>query len=273
MLIENLTLNGGLTLSGTVEPPVVTSELLINLNPSLTPIPQTSQYYWPNDVNLPAPNEGKGGCVLLTGYYTWSSTGATFTPPFSGFGGPGGILGFNTINNLDNQNAYTIEVWFNPSSNPLYQQSFILSKYAAGAPVTTVSPFRVMYDATLGIVVSGPLVTAPLSQPVCNSGPITPNTWYQLVTVYNYNNFESAGTPAQTVRAYLNTQINGSASLVGVPSVKNDKSIYVGYEAKDLASQDGLYKGSIGIIRIYNKALSQDEIIQNFASDRVTFGI
>jgi len=274
MEIQNLTFTDGLTFTTTPSPPVITSGLQIWLSPNVPPIPNPAsqnQDYWPNTappyVNDPA---APGSAVLLVNNYTWSPTGIIFDPK-----GGGSIFTIGTpVQDFTSQNAYTIEIWFNAYSNPLYSTSTIMNKYAYGAgpdgnPVQ--GPFKVIYDESQSIVQSGPLTPAGPPQRLCNTGPILPDTWYQLVTVYNYNSFQSGNTPAETVQAYLNTVPNGNNSLTGIGPLINDHDAYLGKDSD--FTDEGWFKGSIGIIRIYNKALSRNEIIQNFASDRNTFGI
>jgi hypothetical protein len=87
------------------------------------------------------------------------------------------------------------------------------------------------------------------------------DSWTHLTATYS----------GQTVTFYVNGVSVGTES-VGVTSItynNPNNNVYIGRNA----SGSELYKGNVGVIRVYDRALSGVEVAQNFAAGRGRFGI
>lgn len=86
------------------------------------------------------------------------------------------------------------------------------------------------------------------------------NTWYNLCLTYNGSSFIT----------YLNGVLKTTTSTTGT-IIKNNQNLYIGSPNNTL--DDSPYFGNISQVSIYNRALTQSEIKQNFNAIRSRFGI
>jgi hypothetical protein len=95
----------------------------------------------------------------------------------------------------------------------------------------------------------------------------TLNTWYQIVYV-----FKNGGT--KTLETFVNGSSIGSVNH-NLPSILNSSNpIYIGnYNGVEFPLSPQWFDGKIGIVRIYNSALSASDVSKNFESNRSTYGI
>ena len=93
------------------------------------------------------------------------------------------------------------------------------------------------------------------------------NTWKQLVAVFNFVD--------KTLTVYRDGGNPVSVSLTGVGQVSNTSPIAIASRltSTGAAQSNIMFKGSIGIIRTYNIALSESQILQNFNAIRSRFGL
>lgn len=93
---------------------------------------------------------------------------------------------------------------------------------------------------------------------------VTTNTWYQIVGVWT-------NIAANTIELYVNGASQGSNSHA-FTSVKNAGfPMYIGsYNGGEFSQW---FNGKIGIVRIYNTALTSAEVLQNYNADRSFYGI
>lgn len=150
-------------------------------------------------------------------------------------------------NSLDLTTSYSISVWVNPDGSygvgPDYHA--IISKWG----VTGVASY------TLNIVTSGVirLVTNDGSLNTAGTGvtPIDLNSWTHIVAVQNWD----------TIRIYQNGELETVTTGCRIPLVTNT-NIYIGNNGGEDAPEglDRAFNGYIDDVRIYNKALSIDEV-------------
>jgi hypothetical protein len=96
------------------------------------------------------------------------------------------------------------------------------------------------------------------------SSTYTNNQWYYICIVYNASN--------NTQRLYLNGTMVASSSASYSSSGANN-TFYFGYGTGS-AGNLGFYTGKIGPIQVYtNKALTDDEIFNNFIVHRSRYGV
>jgi hypothetical protein len=101
------------------------------------------------------------------------------------------------------------------------------------------------------------------------TGALTLNAWHQVVLTYNGDGFP--------VRGYIDGVLVSSTANMNWDSPMDDSapSFYIAFGAADITNQgDGSYfDGRMGIIRMYNRALTATEVLQNFENDRDQYGI
>jgi hypothetical protein len=200
--------------------------------------------------------------ATLTGSPTYSSTGYTF----NGTTQYGRIASVSGVTDFTNTQNYTVEVWFNPTSGqPNVGGTTILEKWNLGNISRYPYTFRyaeninsVYVAAFDGNITTGfPLVTLT---------GITVNNWYHVVGVFNFT------TDVLTV--YKNGVSTGTVSLVGVNDVSNTSPVGIAHRISvDGSAAEFMFKGSIGIIRMYSSALSASDVLTNFNANRSIYGI
>jgi hypothetical protein len=95
---------------------------------------------------------------------------------------------------------------------------------------------------------------------------ITVDNWCQLVGVFNFT------TDVLTV--YKNGSLGVTASLVGVGQVSNSSPVGIAHRVStDGLSAEFMFKGSVGIVRIYSSTLSASDVLTNFNANRSIYGI
>jgi hypothetical protein len=147
--------------------------------------------------------------------------------------------------------TYTIDVWFRPTSHPNNNACVISSVYPGSN--NTVN-FKIGYEGGSGMVggfFDGGWRLSP-------SVSTTLNTWQNVVYTYN----------GSSLSIYSNGVSGGSTSYTGTPN-SGGAGFRVGrrWDAADY------FAGNIGVIKIYNRALSATEISQNFNAIRGRYGI
>jgi hypothetical protein len=156
-------------------------------------------------------------------------------------------------------------VWFNPSNGqPNSGEAELLEKWNLNNE--SRYPYTIRFNeggsSMLVAVFDG---TGPGFRNVSVSGfPV--NTWRQLVAVFDF--------VAGTLTVYKNGVSSGSTSLVGVGQVSNTSPVGIaGRVAQGTGGLQVPFKGTVGIIRIYDKALDGTEVLQNYNADKSKFGL
>ena len=96
------------------------------------------------------------------------------------------------------------------------------------------------------------------------SNNFTQGTWYQVVLVWDY--------PNRTQLLYVNGVLNASQGGITYGSSNVDNFLYLGQQNPG-ADNTGMFGGRYGIFRIYNRALTANELLQNFNANRSRYGI
>lgn len=92
----------------------------------------------------------------------------------------------------------------------------------------------------------------------------TQGTWYHVVLVWDY--------PNRTQLLYVNGVLNDSQGGITYASSNIDNFIFLGQQNPG-ADNTGMFAGRYGIFRLYNRALTANELLQNFNSNRRRFGL
>ncbi len=221
-----------------------------NLKTSLLPSNATSNTTWSTSTGTFS--------ATMTGSPSYNSLGYTF----NGTSQYGRIPSSSGITDFTNADTYTIELWLNPSSSQPHAVTTVLEKWNLGNisryPYTLrfnegmSSAYFACYDGTNFI--QG------------NLTGVTVGSWCQVVGVFNFT--------TDVLSVYKNGSLSATASLVGVGQVSNSSPVGIAHRISvDGSSAEFMFKGSIGIIRIYSSALSASDVSKNFESNRSTYGI
>ncbi len=207
---------------------------------------------------------------------TYPGSGSTWTDS-SGFGrnatlfntptyssGQGGYLNFSdtsleyaTVPNIGSLSRWTVEAWTRPTASltgkvtaVVCNQFDLVNKlnFSLGTNRATTS-----YNMCAGFYDGAWRTTAGYTP--------TLNTWVQIVGTYD-------GT---TVRQYINGVLDTSLTYTGTP--QSGGEIRIAQRWDDIVGSTNYYAGDISIVRIYNAALSVEQIGQNFAAIRGRYGL
>jgi hypothetical protein len=222
--------------------------------------------YW-IDAGNPASYSGSGSSIAnISGTPLFSAT-LVGSPTYNSLG-EASYFSFNGTNqyvitgNLASQfnspinNNLTLETWVRTSSD-----NGVVTTEQGNEPVgTTIN--QGFHDVQQNIV-SGSLFQGVWDGAACtgpNSGPVTRNVWQQYVMTYN--------SATSTVNGYIDGVFEGS--LPGVTRVSPITQIldyfYYGIMAADPTSfGDGTaLAGDWSIFRVYKRALSDTDVLQNY---------
>lgn len=190
----------------------------------------------------------------------------TFTNPYFVFGGTNSQITIADNSLLEpGSSSFTMEVWVNQS---VAGNDVVLGKFDNGGASQDVSysirTTNTSFYAQIGSGSGsggGPSGTLFVNS---TSHVGTLNTWYQLVYV-----FKNGGT--KTLETFVNGTSIGSVSH-NLSSVLNSTNpLYIGSYNGGEYSQ--WFDGKMGIIRIYNSALSDSDVSKNFEANRGLYGI
>jgi hypothetical protein len=200
----------------------------------------------------------------MTGTPTYSSSlGYTF----NGTDQYGSIASSDGINNFNNTDTYSVEVWFNPSSGqPLgpTDQTSIIEKWNSANQSRYPYVIRYQESTTRAFVAAWDGTNFP--SVLISTVPT--NTWVQVVGVFDFR------TGIKLLTAYTNGISAGTASLASVGTVSNTSDVGIAQRIEPSPDPPSKFlKGSIGLIRFYNTALSAAQVSKLFTDTRNTFGI
>jgi hypothetical protein len=189
--------------------------------------------------------------VVGTGYTLNGTTQYGTVPSISG------------VTNFNNTNNYSIEVWtyLNATQNDTGTgDNDIVEKWASDNSSTY--PYVIRYVRGSASIIIG--CYNGTANPVA-SMTVTTNGWQQVIGTFNFT--------GGLLTAYKNGASITTASLTGVTGVSNNSLLGLGTRLQYSASPINHVTGQIGIVRIYNRALSAAEVFQNFSYNRQGYGI
>jgi hypothetical protein len=192
---------------------------------------------------------------------TWSSvTGGTFT-----FDGTDDYGSFSTNNLPSGNSEISFDCWVRWGGlfSTIYGE-FVMGYGDDSGPnkvpvilINTSNQARFEFGSGSGAVIS--------------SSTISPNSWVNITATYNKS----------STKIYLNGVLNGTTSYGSANIVPNGSNGYNGgigtlfsqYGNKNSPSRYGSFSGNISSVRIYNVALSDAEILQNYNALKGRFGL
>jgi len=189
------------------------------------------------------------------------TNGPTFD---SGNGGSIVFDGINdyvsTSNNLDiiGNSKRTIEIWFYPTSSPSRQT--LLSYGGSG----TGQRFEIDYNGVAG----GPnnIYFVGWNRDRYTTSTLSLNTWSQVLITYNGGGVSSV----DGIKIYYNGVIQPLLGGTDIPLNTTNSICFLGYDG---ISNRLPYDGNISNVKIYNRALTDSEVLQNYNALKSRFGL
>ena len=213
------------------------------------------------DPNNPSSYPGTGSSVYdLSGNdLTGTLSNVTYTSPAFNFNGTSSTISVSDNSLLEpGSGDWTMEAWVNHSVIT-GSSRIIFAKTDGGNSADWGYGLRTVSNAnTFGEIGNGSTSLAS------NASALSINTWYQVVAVWT-------NVATNSFELYINGVSQGSKSH-SFSSIKNTTSpLYVGSFNNGQFPQ--WLDGKIGIVRIYNKALSSSEVSQNFQANGSKYGL
>ncbi len=226
-----------------VQPEIVTSNLVAWYDPS-------------NPVSYP----GTGTTIsnLASASLPGTMSNITYTDPYFAYNGSSSQINIADAAALEpGSGDWTMEAWVYLSSGT--GSKVVLGKFDPGGLSADVSYSIRIQGANIysqigngSTVVDTALYTLPL------------NTWKQVVYVWK-------NVATNSLEAYVNGVSQGSVAHSFASILNTSSNLYIGSYNGGEYSQ--WMNGRIGIVRLYNAALSAADVLQNFNADRGTYGI
>jgi hypothetical protein len=222
---------------------IVTNGLVLNLD-AANPRSYAPPFNGITWQNLVAVSSSISGSLVNGASYTGSNNG---TLVFDGVDDFVDISSFPTINQI------TCDIWLK------VDPSNITGALVAGWGIGIEGIYRIIYNTTgfswvcragSGWYSPGTAVDSSILSPFTN-------IWFNVVGTYN-GSFNSI---------YVNSILQSTGSIIS--GTVSGGGLNIGKGVSNIAYQ----KGNTSISRIYNRALSASEVLQNFNATRARFGI
>jgi hypothetical protein len=159
-----------------------------------------------------------------------------------------------TTNPITNNSSFTLSCWFNINTiNSLYRPLIDCGNLNVGTS-----------GYTLSIDNTNKLFIAINSGYVAVNNTITTNTWYNVIGACAFGN-------PYDIKLYLNGVIGTIGSSAQTSLLTNNaSSIRI---ARSVNGSVLVFPGKIANTQIYNRALSSQEILQNYNATKTRFGL
>ena len=167
------------------------------------------------------------------------------------FDGASDYVSCGSDESLDVSGSITLSAWVNGSS--FASNGHILGKSTYG------NGYMLHYDAAFESLPYGGIQTTNVNNTQWEwaNSTLQTNSWYNISYTYD----------GLVEKAYINGRLIGTKSFVGTISANASNIFYIGNTGSDC------WNGKISIAYVYTKALSEDEIKQNFNAMRGRFGV
>ena len=172
-----------------------------------------------------------------------------------------------TNSNYFYNDGFSIEVWFKNTGDSADRPN-LWSRFGNSSVRLRFQSYLNDLDFTQVYAYNGSSVYLSNFYPI-NSSKFPANTWHQQVFTLQ----PTATTNTFTMRLYKNGQLIGTETnkLVNPTSSTNDK-LFLGCQTSTNTSV-GIYTGYIGLVRCYQKKISNSEVLNNYIFNRSRFGI
>lgn len=240
IILTDLTLDGGISFIGEPPPPT----------PVLWYDPSSSTSY-----------PGSGTTITNLGPTSLSGTmsNITFTNPYFTYNGSSSQVSVPDNAVLEpGSGSWTMEAWAYQTNSTGTQT--ILGKFDNGGQAQ---------HSSYSIRVSSGIVSSQFGSGsvIVNSTAfsMTLNTWYQIVYVWT----NSGGT--KTLQTFINGSSIGTVNHSFSSVLNSSNNLFLGSYNGGEYSQ--YFNGRIGITRLYNLALTSNEVLQNYNTDKSKYGL
>ena len=240
------------------------AEVLSNYNSTLSTIVNLTTnglvlYYDPSSVSS-YPGSGTAITDLSGNGRNGTMSNITYTSPYFTYNGSSSQIAIADNALLEpGSGDWTMEVWVNQS---VAGNDVVLGKFPAGGAQVSYSirTSATVYYAQMG---SGIGSGATLFQNSSNKVR-TLGTWYQLVYVFT-------NVAANTIETFVNGSSIGSVGHSLATILDTTTGLYIGsYNNGEYAQW---FDGKIGITRLYNRALTSTEVLNNYNVDKSKYGL
>ena len=184
------------------------------------------------------------------------------------FDGMGTVLRSNSAMNFGNSVNSTWEAWVNPSVTDGGLRGHNMYMGGGSTPFFS-APNNASNGVSSGVTINGVYKNFQSAGSMSGLGT---NKWFHIVWVYKYNNEKTAATlyvngikSSLVVSEYVGT-MNLSNLYFAIGNRLSPVDIQIG-------GNDFSFEGKIANARIYSKALTEAEVLQNFNVFRSRFGV
>ena len=186
----------------------------------------------------------------------------TFTNPYLTFNGLNSQVTITDNSLLETGSSnWTMEAWF--KTNITSGSQVVLGKFSGGGGNEVSYSIRIGGSNLFCQIGNGLGSTLNTHYSNSTNYTITAGTWYQVVYVYSNS--------GDTLKTYINGSLVSSvASTIG-NLLNNSANLYLGSFNGGQFSQ--WFNGQMGIVRIYNSALSDSDVSKNFEANRDIYEI
>ena len=186
----------------------------------------------------------------------------TFTNPYLNFNGSSSTITVSDNSLLEpGTGDLTVEVWINHSVITGSSRC-VLSKTDGGLAAEWGYGIRTNSAGSTYMEVGNG--TTSITSP---SYTVTTNTWYQVVGVFT-------NVSSNSIALYVNGVSQGTPTSHSFTSVRNTThALSIGSFDNNIENFGQWFNGKLGIVRIYNSALSASDVSKNFEANRNLYGI
>jgi Concanavalin A-like lectin/glucanases superfamily len=188
-------------------------------------------------------------------------TSVSYTSPYLSFNGSTSQVSIPDNASLEpGSGDWSIEIWIRYTAIAGQPRTYLSKTNNGGGAVDWGYGFRTNIGASTTYMEVGNGTTSVTSP----STSVSVGVWYQIVGVWT-------NVASNSIALYKNGVLVGS-NVHSFASIKNTSNpLYIGnYNGNEYAQQ---FEGDVGIVRIYNKALSADEIKNNYDANKATYGL
>ena len=167
-------------------------------------------------------------------------------------------LNYATASNIGSISNWTAECWVKFNSTTTNQVAMVIGNQFNGSNAINFT------IGTNGAPTSWNIQAGFFDGAWRNTTGFAPvvGTWYQIVGTYD-------GT---TIRQYVNGAANGGTlTYSGTPTSGGEIRMMRRWD--DIVSTGNLFNGNLAIARLYNRALTAAEILQNYNAQKGRFGL
>jgi hypothetical protein len=242
--------------NATYGPKLVTNGLVLYLDAGNVESYEPNTPSW-NDLS------GNGNTGTIVGEIGYSSANGGSID----FDNTGDYITINDSNSLDLTTALTLSLWFNRGdllTLPVGDQHNLFIKgHSELPPPGDVLNYVIKVTGVYAWTDSGGNTISTSSPP---SGTFLANQWYNLVITH-----VSGSTPIPYLNGVIRT--NWTAVNPSNPLQANTYRATISGDVERPSDKGATFNGKIALIQLYNRALTQAEVSQNFYAFRGRFGL